>query len=669
MNDTATTQEPRRSTAPGRIALMGNPNTGKTTVFNRLCGLRHKTSNFPGTTQEARLGLVRGMEHAADAPTAVIDLPGIYSLELDQPESEVCRRVLAGELAPAGETASAPDAVLVVVDATNLARNLLIVGEAMRRRLPMVVALNMMDLARRQGLPLNPAALAEELGVPVVECSAREGEGMKELVAALRDPRVPNRTPPGTQEGLETWADGVYANVMAGAPARAATGGGAESVSAATDRLDRIFTHPVGGVAAFAAVMGIMFYAIFRVAQYPMGWIETIFERLGGLVRGAMPEGPLRDLLADGVVGAVGSTVVFLPQICLLFFMITLLEDTGYLARAAFVVDRWLRPFGLPGHSFVPLLSSHACALPGIMSARGVPDRRDRLATILVAPFMSCSARVPVYVLLTGLLFRDSPGMQALAMVGCYVLGLAAGLLSALIARRGLLRGSGRPMALELPTYKRPSLRNAVLGTFDRALIFLKKAGTVILAICIVLWWLSAYPALKETPPEATTLRAQAQAAAPPEAEELAARADRIEARAASANSYMGRIGKAMAPVFEPIGADWRLTVGIMASFAAREVFVGTMAIVVSGEETEDEGALRERLSQATRDDGTTPLFARPVCWSMLVFYVLAMQCLPTLAVTAREAGGVRWALLQLAWMSAVAYAGAWIAFRIAGGF
>ncbi len=253
-------------------------------------------------------------------------------------------------------------------------------------------------------------------------------------------------------------------------------------------------------------------------------------------------------------------------------------------------------------------------------------------------------------------------------MVGCYVLGLAAGLLSALIARRGLLRGSGRPMALELPTYKRPSLRNAVLGTFDRALIFLKKAGTVILAICIVLWWLSAYPALKETPPEATTLRAQAQAAAPPEAEELAARADRIEARAASANSYMGRIGKAMAPVFEPIGADWRLTVGIMASFAAREVFVGTMAIVVSGDETEDEGALRERLSQATRDDGTTPLFTRPVCWSMLVFYVLAMQCLPTLAVTAREAGGVRWALLQLAWMSAVAYAGAWIAFRIAGG-
>jgi len=389
-----------------------------------------------------------------------------------------------------------------------------------------------------------------------------------------------------------------------------------------------------------------------------------------------MPGGIVRDLLAQGIVGGVGATVIFLPQICLLFFLISLLEDTGYLARAAFVVDRWLRPFGLPGHAFVPLLSSHACALPGIMAARGIPDARERLATILVAPFMTCSARLPVYVLLTTLLFRDRPWQAAGAFVGCYALGALAGVTSALVFRRTILRGRGRPMAMELPTYKRPSLRTALVTTWDRGLVFLKKAGTNILAICVILWWLESFPHVPP-PPEAERLRERAAvlgatgdvpAEGRPGAdadgsvetrESLLAEADRLERRHAKERSFAGRIGRAVQPVFAPLGYDWQLSIGVVTSFAAREVFVSTMAVVVAGEEDAEAGGVLEAIGRAKRDDGVTPVFTRATCWSLLIYYVLAMQCLPTLAVTAREAGGWRWALLQLAWMSGVAYAAA----------
>lgn len=665
-----------------RVALMGNPNTGKTTLFNRLCGLRLKTSNFPGTTQEARLGFLRGEEGVSAGRTIeVVDLPGIYGLELDMPEAAVCRGVLAGTLAPTGEAAAAPDAVCIVIDATNLARNLVLVGEVLRRRLATVVVLNMMDLARSRGVSINLAALSDALGCRVIPAVARKGEGLDAIQGALAEAVAPTRTVPGTQDALEDWADEVYARV--------ATTGAQAGRWDPTDKIDRIAAHPLLGLALFAAVATGLFYAIFALAAYPMDWIEGVFTLLGGLVERALPEGILRDFLSQGVIAGVGATVVFLPQICLLFFLISLLEDTGYLARAAFVMDRWLRPFGLPGHAFMPLLSSHACALPGIMSARGVPDRRDRIATILVAPFMSCSARIPVYVLLTGLLFPESPGYQALAFTGCYALGAVAGLLSALVARRTILRGKGRPMALELPTYKLPSMRTALLTSYDRALVFVRKAGTNILAISMVLWWLSSYPHV--TPPgEVTEIRAQAEAvkagtvnswnlndaareaelAAMDEvsrrgvvAEELNARADEIEARWNLEHSFAGRIGAAIQPVFAPLGYDWQISIGVMTSFAAREVFVTTMGVIVGGD-TED--GFTERVAEAKRDDGITPLFTPAVTWSLLVYYVLAMQCLPTLAVTAKEAGGVKWALIQLGWMSGLAYVGAMLVFQLA---
>jgi len=401
-----------------------------------------------------------------------------------------------------------------------------------------------------------------------------------------------------------------------------------------------------------------------------MDWIDAAFAWLADAAASTLPAGPIADLLANGVIAGVGATVIFLPQICLMFFLITLLEHSGYLPRAALLVDRLFRPFGLPGHAFVPLLSSHACAIPGIIACRGIPDRRERLAAICIAPFMSCTARIPVYVLLTSLLFADRPALAALAFTGCYVLGAAAGLTVAVVLRRTILKGPSGTMAIELPAYRRPSVRLALLTTWDRARIFLRKAGTVILGMVIALWWLGEYPH-SDPPRQAVELREQAESlgpADPARAGELTARADAVVARHASANSFMGIAGRTVAPVFAPIGYDWQLTIGVVSSFAAREVFVSTMAVVLQQDEDEltTETGL-ERIAAAKRDDGVTPVFTAPTAWSLLVFYVLAMQCLPTLAVTAREAGGWRWAALQFGVMTTLAYTGAFIAYHVAG--
>jgi ferrous iron transport protein B len=680
---------------PRHVVFLGNPNTGKTTLFNRLSGLKAKTSNFPGTTQESRTAHL----HDAEGPIAIIDLPGVYSLELDMGEASICREVLAGRLAPTGERAGDPHAVLVVVDSTNLARNLILVGEVLRRRLPTIVALNMMDLADREGLAIDAEQLAERLGCPVLPISARSGRGTDRILPAARRATIPNHTPPGTREGLEAWADEVYAAVVRRVPV-----GHADDHERApahpndhddrtmpdlTDRIDRITMHALVGPLLLLAVMAALFWSIFSLAAYPMDWIDFVFGTLTERLNSSLPPGILTDLFVNGVVAGIGATVIFLPQICLLFFLLSLLEDTGYLARGAMLVDRLLRPFGLPGHAFVPLLSSHACALPGIMSARAVPDSRDRLATILVAPFMTCSARLPVYILLITLLFRDSPMQAALAFVGCYALGIAAALFSALLARRTILRGQSRPMILELPTYKLPSLRTALITTADRALTFLKKAGTTILAICIVLWWLGNYPHPTQPAQTAIDLRERAtqvragadvtlsvdgaavNPSAIPEneraalADTLDQQAERVDAVASQTQTFMGRLGRFVQPVFAPLGYDWQLSVGVLSSFAAREVFVSTMAVVTTGSDDAEDESIISSVQNATRDDGT-PVFTRPVAWSLLVYYVLAMQCLPTLAVTARETGRARWALLQLAWMCGLAYAAALLTYQIA---
>jgi ferrous iron transport protein B len=649
-----------------RIALIGNPNTGKTTLFNRLSGARAKTANFPGTTTSARVGRT-----TLSRPVELIDLPGLYALGLDVPESRVCRSVLLGE-----GLYRSPDAIVVVVDACNLTRNLMLVGELLRFDRPVVVALNMVDLAQRRGLTLDASHLAGYLGCPVVPIVARRGKGIDDLRAVLDrivsgQPVAPTSVvriaPPDADAeagagGLEEWADQIVDASVGGS---AAVGSATDTL---TERLDKAFTHPVLGLLVFAGVMGALFWTLFALARLPMDLIEATFAHLGRWVAAVMPEGAVRDLMSDGIIGGIAGTLVFLPQICLLFFLISLLEDTGYLARAAFVMDRVLCRFGLPGHAFVPLLSSHACALPGIMSSRLIPDRRDRLATILVAPLMSCSARLPVYVLLTSMLFVDRPLLAGLAFASCYLLGGTMALISAWVIRRTLLKGVARPMVLELPSYKVPSFTNALLAAKDQGLAFLKTAGTIIMAICIVMWWLNTYPHTAP-PQEVENLRAEAAAAAAASntdlRDALTDRADRIEARAAQANSFAGRLGKTIQPVFAPLGYDWQLTVGVLTSFVAREVFVSTMSVLLGGTndpDLKDRGVI-DRIRTATRDDGR-PLFTPATAASMLVFFVLAMQCLSTLAVTRQETGSLKWAGVQLAYMTTLAYVAAFITYQ-----
>lgn len=643
-----------------RVALLGNPNTGKTTVFNRLCGARAKTSNFPGTTTEKREGRCR---LTPDLDVAMVDLPGLYQLQLSWPEARIVRDVLRG----VGH--AKPDVVVVVIDASNLARNLVLVGELVQEGRPVVAALNMTDVAERRGLRVDVAALSAKLGAPVVPMIASKGAGFGDLRNAIvgvitgrqpiaRPTDLPDADAP--PEALSAWADALADATVETTAARVAE----ERI---TERLDQVLTHPVSGSLIFLLVMGGLFWTLFEFASVPMSLIDGTFKGLGQLVQHFLPPGPLRALLTDGIIGGIAGTVVFLPQIMLLFFLISLLEDTGYLARAAFVNDRIFHRFGLPGQAFVPLLTAHACAVPGIMSTRLIPDRRDRLATILVLPFMSCSARLPVYVLLTSLLFASRPALAGLAFGGCYVLGAAAAFLSALLFGKTVLRGTARPMMLELPGYKRPSIRNALVTAKDQGLAFLKTAGTIIFAICVVMWWLSAFPS-SSTPARAVELRAEAAAPGltPDRAQALADEADAVESQSRQAASFAGRVGRFVQPIFRPLGYDWQLTDGLLTAFVAREVFVSTMSVLAGagGKELGEAGVL-DRIRGMTRDDGT-PVFTRATSASALVFFVLAMQCLATLTVTRKEAGGVKYAVLQFGYMSGLAYVAAFVVFQAA---
>ncbi|MCH2141208.1 MAG: ferrous iron transporter B, partial [Phycisphaerales bacterium] len=560
------------------------------------------------------------------------DLPGTWSLGLEHPEAGVVRDQLQGQ----GRSGLKPDVVLLVLDAANLLRGLHLAAEVLASGIPCVVVVNMIDLARRRGFDVDPARLSTWLGCEVVVTSARHRNGIQEVKSALQHARLPDTSLPDLSDSVATsdWANGV---IRESVPRL-------ESVTQdrLSDRLDRVSTHPILGVATFLVIMLGLFWTIFAVAAIPMDLIDAIFGHVGSWIAGILPSGALQELVVDGVVGGLAGTVVFLPQILLLFFLIAILEDTGYLARAAFVMDRVLRRFGLPGQAFVPMLSAHACAIPAIMSARLVPDRRDRLAVMLVAPFLSCSARLPVYVLLIGVLFAEQPTLAGLVFAGCYALGIVAALGSAFLVRKTLIAGNARPMVIELPAWQFPSLRGALLTCWDRGWLFLRKAGTIILAMVIVLWWLSAYP----KPPA-------------PESTEAQQRITSTETNPMEW-SFAGRIGRSVQPVFEPLGWDWQLSVGVMTSFAAREVFVSTMAVLVANDDDVENPEVLDRIANAKSDDGQ-PMLTQSSAASLLVFFVLAMQCLPTLAVTAREAGGWKWALLQFSWMSGIAWAGAWI--------
>jgi len=659
--DTATEPLPHHAFT---LALVGNPNAGKTTLFNALTGLRAKTANFPGTTVERKVGRL----HLDRKQIVVLDLPGLYSLDSNSPDEKLAADALQGKLEH-----TAPNAVLVVVDATNLERNLFLASQVLELRCPVVVALNMMDMARRDGIRIDVAKLREELGCVVVPVSARNGEGLPDLKQELNrlvngampeavdhvDPHCAGCTGCTFQARYE-WTEQISTRVMDPVIIQR---------SAWTDKLDDYFTHPVVGVVVFHVVMLVLFALIFWVAQIPMALIDHLFASIQGWTASLIPPGDVQSLVSDGIVGGVGGILVFLPQICILFFALSLLEDTGYLSRAAFVMDRIMRRLGLPGKAFVPLLSAHACAIPAIMATRVIENPRDRLVTILVAPLLACSARIPVYAMVTALLFPHSPLKAALVFTGAYAMGVATALGMALLFRRTILPGESKPLMIELPPYRVPALRTALLHTFDRAKIFVKQAGTIILAISLVLWALSYYP--KSGPPlAATALTAQAaqmaQSGNTNQAAELRDQAGRLTAQHSLQNSFAGKVGHVIEPVIAPLGYDWQIGIGIISSFAAREVIVSTLAIVYGvGKDAAESNrtSLYDTLRQAKRTDGT-PIFNTATCASLLVFYILAAQCLSTTAVVRRETNSWKWPLFQIAYMSGLAYLAALLVYQ-----
>ncbi len=634
-----------RGDALPQVVLAGNPNAGKTTLFNALTGLRMQTSNYAGTTVARKSGIWR----LTDREVELIDLPGMYSLRAASPEERVAGEVLLGR----NPAFPHPSVVVMVVDAANLERNLFLFSQVVESGLPVVVALTMLDHAEAEGMEIDVERLGTLLGCRVVPVRAHEGEaGLEVLKEALDDvfvwgvdayprPHKPMEPPRCGQgcgscpySGRFTWSESVVSEVVKSrepAPTRL------------TESLDEVLTHPTLGMGVFLLVMAGVFYSIFALASLPMDLIEGVFARLSEVVGRLLPEGDLRSFVEEGVIAGVGGVLVFLPQICILFFMLALLDDSGYLSRAAFVMDRLMRKVGLPGTAFVPMVSGHACAIPAILSTRVIADWRDRLVTILVIPFMSCSARLPVYSILLGLLFPHEPWKAALVFAGAYALGVAAALLTALLLKRTLLPGESQPLLLEMPPYKRPRLRNACLHSWGKATQFLKQAGTIILLISVGMWVLATYPKV-DAPAE---LAGDA-------AEEAAYQLE---------HSLAGRLGRMIEPVVRPLGYDWKIGIGVLSSFAAREVVVSTLSIIYGLGEDAEERTLRETLREA-RDPEGRPVFTFATCMSLMVFYVLAMQCLPTQAVTRAETGSWKWALFQLAYMTAIAYATSFLVYQ-----
>lgn len=613
-----------------RIALAGNPNTGKTTLFNALTGSAAKVGNYSGVTVEVKKStahLLHGEE------IELVDLPGTYSLEGGSPDQELARAVLCGE----NDQIPRPDLALCVVDSSNLERHLQLVLEILELDVPVVVALNMIDLAEKSGLRLDPVKLSEELGVPVVAIQADRKKGLVELKQAISKPF------PAPPESLGWEVGNAESRRAFGLSTCELAARRPEAHSSnVSDKLDRVLLHPFWGWVIFLGIMFSVFWSIFSFAGIPMGWIESLQDWTTGLVEGAMGEGDLRDLITNGIIGGVGAVVIFLPQILMLFFFIGLLESSGYLARAAFLMDGFMSKVGLSGKAFLPLLSSYACAIPGVMATRTIDSAKERLVTIFVAPWMSCSARLPVYLLLVPMLLGTSEGgaIQALVFMGVYVLGT----LTAFVVAR-ILRGKLGPdevqshFLLELPPYRRPQWGYIFRHVLERGWAFLKKAGTVILGIMILLWAATTYPKLESDDPGEVL-----------------------------SYTIVGRISDTIEPIVKPMGFDGRTGTAILTSFAAREVFVGSMAQLFQVEESDDDTEtrtrIRERIAAETWPDGTK-MFTIPSVLALLIFYIYALQCLPTSAVVAREAGSWKWAVGQFVFMTVFAAVAALLVFQI----
>ena len=710
------------------IAVIGNPNTGKSTLFNLLTGLKQKTANYPGVTVERHTGSIR----LDGRQVCLVDLPGTYSLAAQSPDEIVAIDVLLGHV----EDLAPPQAILVVMDATNLRRNLFLATQLAELGLPLVLALNMLDVAAENGVQIDAARLAEWLDATVVPVVAASGKGLPELRAALaaavrKPPRERLVVMPEVHQAAVALAGriaaaGHHLNVyeveralidaagiaerrfeyatspelmgdMLDLRARLGAGSTLAAMEARAryelinrvitevevrapprvtfrDRLDRITNQPVVGALLFVLVMATVFQAVFSWAAPLMELIDAATKWASGALRAALPPGALSSLLVDGAIAGVGSVVVFLPQILILFAFIILLEDTGYMPRVAFLIDRLMRLCGLSGKSFIPMLSSFACAVPGIMATRVIPERRDRLATILAAPFMTCSARLPVYALLIGAFVPDRHylgglvNLQGLVLLALYLLGILAGIGTALLMKRTALRGPTPTFLIELPPYRLPNWRSVALRLLERARIFLVRAGTVIFFVAVMVWALVYFP---RDPAIAAHYEAErTTAAAVLDGPVREAALHEIHNREIAANmeaSYLGHLGKFVAPAFAPLGWDWKVSAAVIAGFPAREVVVAILGTIYAvGDEAEagKDSELAGRLCEATWPDGRR-VFTLPMVLGLLVFYAFCLQCAATIAMIRRETNGWGWPAFAWVYMTSLGYFGAMLVYQL----
>ena len=609
------------------VALVGNPNCGKTALFNVLTGSRQKVANYAGVTVERKEG---ALLTPSGARVRILDLPGAYSLDPLTPDEQVTADVLLGRRT--GE--SAPDFVVCVTDATNLRQNLRLVLSLRRLGLPMVVALNMTDIARRKGIAIDAERLARELGVPVVETVGVKASGAQMLIEMLDSAAIPARTEGAFEWRTPTAADIERDQAEVRRILRAVGGDRIDGVTF-SDKLDAVVLHPVVGPLILAAILFLVFQAVFAWAQWPMDAIKAGVDALAGWLRAAMPDSLLKGLLVDGVLAGVGSVFVFLPQIIILFFFILLLEDSGYLPRAAFLLDRLMGSVGLSGRAFIPLLSSFACAIPGIMATRTIQNPRDRLATIMIAPLMTCSARLPVYALIIGAFIprRTLWGglqLQGFVLFVLYLVGVAGAMGVAYVLKRVGAAARFQALMLELPAYHWPNLRNLGIGLWQRVEIFLSRVGTIILSLMVILWALSSFPA---PPPGATGPAIQ--------------------------YSLAGHLGSWLAVLFKPIGFNWQISIALVPGLAAREVAVGALGTVYALSATGGDvsGALTPLISHS---------WSLPTALSLLAWYVFAPQCLSTLATVKRETNSWRYPIIMAAYLFGLAYLGSFVTFRAA---
>jgi ferrous iron transport protein B len=618
------------------VALVGAPNTGKTTLFNALTGSRAKVGNYPGVTVERREGRIKDLSNAV----RLIDLPGTYSLIPETLDERVVEDLLSGRI----EGESTPDAILVVADATTLERGLALVLQVLSSHpdSPVALAVTMIDELRARGGRVNFDKLARRLGISVFPIVGNRGVGMDVLLRALEAPtdwrRGDGLEHVDSTEGRYEQVDALWAEIQQHPLRR----------DERTDRIDRVLLHPVWGGLIFAAVMVFVFQSIFTFAVPAMDAVDSFFVELGRLSRSVMPAGMLTDLWTDGILAGVGSVIIFLPQIIILFTLIHFLEDIGYMARAAFVVDRVMGWFGLQGRSFIVLLSCYACAVPGIMAARTIPNPRDRLATILVAPFMTCSARLPVYTLLIAAFVPAVSvgfgiGVQGLVMLGLYLLGAATAMVSAALLKATIIRGHVSTFYMELPPYRFPTPRLLASQVWRSAKAFLKRAGTIVFFATLVVWALLNFP----------------------QADVIPGATPAVQARVDLEASYGAQIGKAIEPAIAPLGFDWKIGVGLIASFAAREIIVATLAQIYAVGDAENFDGLRGALKSDVDPRTGERVFNLPVALSLLVFFVFALQCTSTIAVMVRETGGWRWPIFALTYMLALAWGGAFVTYRV----